>query len=118
PGLLERRSADSDRMRRILEAAFSDTTVQRVALQAEGGHDDVWPSIVVVVLGVDAHPRKAASVIVVRDAGFEGDFDERALTGVSKQVLAHRVVSHEDVDPAVAVEIVNGDAERFSGVGA
>jgi len=105
-------------VRPVLEAASPHGAEQRVALQAEGGHDDVRPPIVVVILGIDTHPREAAPVVVVRDGRFQRDFDECALTGVSEKVLAHRVVGHEDVDPTVAVEIVNGDAERLSRMGA
>lgn len=84
-GVLERRAADAARVRGIFESAGSGPAVQRVAFEAERGHDRVGQAVVVVVLDVDSHPGKGPAIVVDRDAGLECDFVERALARVAEE---------------------------------
>ena len=67
--------------------------------------EDVDQSVAIDVARKRAHRRDALSVLAVRHIHFERLLDERALAGVLEVVVLHRVVSHEDVQVAVVVEV-------------
>ena len=70
---------------------------------------------VVEVGGVGAHARPGAAVLAERQAGLHADFLERPIAAVAIELVRLGVVRHEQIGPAVQVEVEHGDAERLRG---
>ena len=63
--------------------------------------------------GIDAHGAAGAPVVVECDSRSRANFLECAVSFVVKNEVLHRVVGNDQIDPAVAVQIYRGDAERL-----
>jgi hypothetical protein len=64
---------------------------------------------------VDAHRAAGCPVAAERDARLAADLGERAVLPVVKDEVLHRVVGHDQVLPAVAVQVEGDHAQRLAG---
>src|SRR5262249_18644418 len=66
---------------------------------------------VIVVAHGHAHPSLRLSILVVGHAGKNGDFSERAVALVFKQIVSDRVVSYVKIGVAVVVVVAPEDSQ-------
>ena len=84
--------------------------VNPINLSGQLGHDDIWPSVVVIVLENHAHPGESTAVFRQGSPGFEAALGECTIPIVVEQVLLHAVIRHEHVSKAILVII----GERYA----
>ena len=112
------RAADGGRRRLVDEQLRALVVVEREHLVREVADEQVRAAGAVVVAGVDAHRAARDAVLAVGHAGRDPLLGERAVPVVAIELVRLRVVGDEDVGPAVAVVIEDGDAERLArGIG-
>ena len=87
---------------------------ERVRLAVEVHDQQIEIAVVVDVDGVDAHARLRDAVLVERAAHRERRLAKAAAALIQPQVIRRAVVRHEDVDPAVAIEVAGDDAEAVA----
>jgi hypothetical protein len=106
------RAADAETQALILENARTVVDEERASLVDQFGDDQILVAVVVEVSGVHPHVGLAFAVRTERDAGRERRVREGAIVLVDPELVLLLVVGHEQIDPAVAVEIRGGCAER------
>ena len=88
--------------------------VEVVALGRQVRHEQVFISVVVEVAGIHAHAGLRGAEAAQRRAGEQGGVHQRAVPLVDPQEVLGAVVGDVDVQPAVAVVVGGGDAQRGS----
>src|SRR5262249_17459827 len=89
--------------------------IERCSIVREVGFDDVEPAVAVVVDGVSAHSGLLVTFVVVRNAGFDGDFFECPVMVVVKQQVRSGIAGDKNVRPAVVVEVSGESGETVVG---
>ena len=113
---LHRQPRQTARLRGLDERAAAVVAKERERFSCEGGHQDVLPAVVVVILDVGSHARDRPARIGYRHAGEERGLFERAVALVPEQEVGNRVVGHECVEPSIVIEVRKGDAHALPDV--
>ena len=95
------------------EQAVALVVIQGHHLGREVADHQVGPARAVVVGGVGPHPRAGHPRVAERHPGQHPDVFERAVAAVLEELVGLRVVGHEEVRPAVVVEVEHDDAQRL-----
>ncbi len=85
--------------------------VERVVILREVGQEQVEITVAVIIRGIEPHAGLLPGVLAQCDTGEQADFLERPVALVMKQQVWRGVVGHEDVGPAVVVEVAEDNAE-------
>ena len=123
---VEERDAEADERQRgrpeaalhrgVGEDAAAVVAEQAVRLELVVGHDEIEPSVAVVVGELGAHAGARLAVARHRDARREADLGEAAAALVVEEEVRHRVVGHEHVGQPVVVVVADGHAEAVADV--
>ena len=100
----------------VVEERAVEVQVQRVRIAGEVGREDVRAGVPVDVADSDPHGGLVAAVEVGREAAVEADVLERQPATVAKEPVGHRVIAHEDLRFAVAVQVQDGDPQAEAGL--
>ena len=87
---------------------------QGVTLIGKVGDDDVWPSIIVVIVERHAHAGERSTVCIDRCPGKETCLFERAVSIVVLKKFDHRIIRDKDVWMPIAIEVGDRDSEAFA----
>ena len=112
PGVGEAAGAEPRAGAAVLEPARPVVDVEVVPLAVQVGQEEVLVAVVVEVARVHPHARLGHAQSAQRRAGQQPGLAERPVAAVDPQQVLDAVVGDVDVDPAVAVEVGGGDAER------
>ena len=89
-----------------------------IVADVEGGHfvgevtDRDPQGVVVAEVGdVDSHGSAGVTAHVEGNAGECGSFNEHPVALIVKEKVLHRVVGHDDIDPAIVIEVRKGYAQ-------
>src|SRR4029450_6185062 len=104
------------RSRFITEDPVSQIAIDRKLLPVEIANEKIRASVVIVIGRVHSHSRPCGAVRVVGDLCRNPDFVEAALSTVPEQKVRHRIVGHEEVEPAIKIDIGSDCAEGLSQV--
>ena len=99
------RLAQPDHRGAVGEQAVAEVPEEGRRLAVEVGHDQVEPAVAVEVAAGHPHPRLVAAFGVGRHARDQPDLLEPEAAEVAEQEVRRAVVGHEEVDPAVVVEV-------------
>ena len=116
-GLRAARGGEIRRQGAVGEQAAAEVPAQGVRLVDEVGVEQVDAAVAVEVLGDDAHAGRGLARPVVGDARRGADLLESQAPEVAEQEVRRPVVGHEEVEPAVAVEVGDGQAQAASARG-
>src|SRR5579872_591046 len=101
-----------------LQSAITKRTVaivvkHGISLSRQRGHDNVRKAIVIVILKHHTHARQRSAVRIQRGSSLKGNFFERAIAVVMKQILLHAVVCYIDVGESIAIVVGKGHPEAM-----
>src|SRR6185437_11424456 len=84
---------------------------QREVILRERGGENVEQAIIVEIPNSYPHVRLRLAIAVYSDATFQSGFLEYAVTQIQVQIIWIRIVGDENVQPAIAIEIVEHHSE-------
>ena len=87
---------------------------ESVALSDQVGHEEIEPSPLFHVHGDDAHSSSRNAHGIERAPPQRGILFKAPLAPVQPELVGGGVIGHEEVDPAVVIEIARGDAEAIA----
>src|SRR5580692_5158458 len=104
------RASTREHAQASFEAAITERTaavvvINTVNLSGQFGHDNVWPTVVVIVLKDNSHTRQPPTVLRQSRSCFETQFGERSIPIVVKQILLHAVIGHKYICKSVLIVI-------------
>ena len=116
------------RPRHLIEISLAVVAVEPAGISDEMGLEQVQMPIEVVVANADAHAGLLHAIVAERNAAHHAFFAKRAVMIVHEQQARGGIAGHEDVGPAIFVEIGgdhghsvalggSGDAGLFGHVG-
>ena len=111
------RTGDARRIADVREEALAVVVVEDVVVVGEVRDVEVVAPVVVVVADGHAHVGLLAPRLVQGRARGVADVLERAVAAVAVEVVRRGVVGHEEIEPAVVVEVEEGDAEAVEAGG-
>ena len=101
----------------VLEQPVAGVHVERGRLRVQVRHEEVRVAVVVRVPRGHAHAAQGVAGGVEGGARHQAVVPERAVALVHPQQLAHLVVGHVDVRPAIAIEVGRHHAQPAAGLG-
>ena len=87
---------------------------ESVALSDQVGHEEIKPTPLFEVHGDDAHSSSWNAHGIERASPQRGILLKVPLAPVQPELVGGGVIGHEEVDPAVVIEIARGDAEAIA----
>src|SRR5260370_42299374 len=75
-------------------------------------NEQIDPAVLIVVGGIDSHPRTRSAVGAKADTGDQANFFKFPLT-VGEETVGDRVVRDEQVQPAIVVDVAGDNAPCF-----
>src|SRR6266567_8735333 len=105
--------ADAERARHVVESEIVIVVIDGIHLLVNVGHEQVLPAVLIVVGGVHTHAGSRASILAVGDTRVEPDFFESA-SAIEEKKIRHSVIGHEQVHPAIVVNVGSDHAPRFT----
>src|SRR5271156_2386252 len=87
---------------------------QSPILHGEIGDKYIGPAVVIVIPEIDAHAGKRLSVVPPGQTAAGPDFLELAVSQVPKQLLRPRIICDGNIQPAVAVAVVDRHPQTVS----
>ena len=87
-------------------------TYKRTALVDQFGDEQILVAVVVEIAGVHAHVGFSFAVRAERHAGLDGGVRERPVMLIDPELVFLLVVGHEEIEPAVAIEVGRNGPER------
>src|SRR6266542_4010266 len=112
----ESRIAELGRERGVFKRPAAQIPIETGVLKIEVRDKNVRPAVAINVGGVSSHARFGLAVFADGDAGLESHFAEATVVIVTEKEIRVRVVSDEDVLPAVVVEVECNYAQTAAGV--
>src|SRR6202007_479674 len=103
--------AESGFQAAIAERPAALIVIHAVNLARQFGHDNIWSSVVVIVLENDSHAGEPSAVLRQGGPRFQAAFGEGAIPIVMEQILLHAVVCHKDVEEPVLVIVSESHAQ-------
>src|SRR5580700_11567054 len=80
----------------------------------DGSMPDVRPPIIINISEIRPHPGQCPALAAVSNASLEANLFELLSTQIMEEEVARRVVGHEDIQKAIAIEVSKGNAHAFA----
>src|ERR1022692_1768731 len=76
--------------------------------------DDVGPSIVVVILKINAHAGEGIAIAIEPGPGRQSNLLERSVAAVVKEIFRHRIIGEQDIHEAVVIIVRDRETQTLS----
>src|SRR6267143_5281134 len=98
--------------RNITKALILIVVVKRKHLLINICNEEIDPAILIVVGGIDSHPRTRSAIGAIADPGDQANFFKFPLA-VGEETVGDRVVGNEQIQPAIVVDVAGDNAPCF-----